>query len=151
MGCDPMYLGYVWGLKEAFESLQSNFWSILKEKSKNIPQIKNPKKSQKITFLAKIQLLKKSFKWFKMMIYGMKWVPLMSYTCFKTIFTIRTCIETILGKSNFLADFWNFQLWVSGQKPRKTMKNREKPLKTIKNSFWPSRLFQKKFCPDTSA
>ena len=54
------------------ESVESDFSSILNEKSKNKSHTKKSKKMQKIVFLAKIRIFKKCFEWLKMMIYGMK-------------------------------------------------------------------------------
>ena len=39
------------------------------------------------------------------------------------------------GKNDFLVDFQIFYLWVTGEKPQKTAKNRDKPLKTTKTVF----------------
>ena len=39
------------------------------------------------------------------------------------------------GKIDFLVDFQIFYMWVTGEKPQKTTKNRDKPLKTTKTGF----------------
>ena len=124
--CHPMYLEYVWGVREAFGSIYSHFSWFLSKKSIFGPQIKKFKKLQKIGFFAKNQFLKNGFKLLKNTIYDMKWVPQVSYTCLKPILTIRTSLGTILGKSNF----WSIlKFFICGSRS----KNREKPLKTAIN------------------
>ena len=134
-------MGCVWGLGEAFGSISSQFSWILSEKSIFWYQIKKSKKLQKIAFLVENRFFKNCFKLFKIMIYAMKWVLWVSYTCFKTIFAIRTCLETILGKSIFWSIFKIFTCGLRAKnlkKPRKTAKNH-------KNRFFTNWALPKKF------
>ena len=55
------------------------------------------------------------------------------------------------GEIDFLVDFHIFYLWVTGEKPPKTAKNRDKPLKTTKTVFSLCGPFPKNFYIDNSS
>ena len=74
----PMYLEYVLDVKEAFGNICNHFSRFLSEWSIFWWQVKKSKKVQKIAFFGKNRFFKNCFKLSKIMIYGIKWVPLMS-------------------------------------------------------------------------
>ena len=146
-----MYLECVSGLREAFESVESDFSSILNEKSKNKSQTKKSKKKcKKSCFWQKFEFSKNALndsKW-----WYMAWN--------KSPWCLRHVLREYLSSEHVLRRFWEnrffwpiLQFSNCGFQP----KNRQKPWKTAKNrqnretGFLSFGLFQKNFCRDTSA
>ena len=135
-----MYLEYVWGLGEDFESIYNHFFTHFEQKidiwvsNQKIPKIvKNHILDEKWIFKISFQIVQNHDIW-----YGMS--PSDVLNMFQAHMYHRNMFRSDFGKIDFFVDFHIFYLWVSGTKPPKTAKNRHKLRKTVETSSLSSKL-----------